>query len=624
MPVEPAPGLQPVLSDGVVLLRAPVQAWSRPDGSIGGAAIDGIYLGDLRQLRSRELVVEGTAVEPISLARPSASSAVFGGVLRGLDDPDPDPKVRLLTTRTVTGAGVQEVLRLESHLTRTLSTTVTVRLEPEFGHLGDIKNGVLPPARGDVVVAGDTVVAGLGSARFTLRAPDAQVAVEEGRIVLSWPIDLGPRSAVERSWSVELEDDALVVAAPSGPAPWAVPPAPGVHPDAARWLAVALDELDALRLTLTGATDVDFLAAGAPWFLTLFGRDALWAARLLLPLGTGMAGSTLRALAVLQASDRDDATSREPGKIPHELRASMPVGTGSGLPPLYYGSVDATPLWACLLVDAWRAGLPEAEVRALLLTLRGVLDWLVEAGDSDGDGFIDYIDRTGRGLANQGWKDSGDSIQWRDGRLAVGPIALCEVQGYAHEAAVGSADLLDALGEPGGAALREWAAALRARFAESYWVDTPEGRYPAIALDADKNRVDTLTSNIGHLLGTGILDGPEEAMVADLLVSPALSSGFGVRTMSTGAAGYWPLSYHGGSVWIHDTAIIAAGMARAGLPDHARRVAEGMLAAAVGFGYRVPELHSGDAATLSPYPAACHPQAWSAAAAVTAWRLLRA
>jgi glycogen debranching enzyme len=293
---------------------------------------------------------------------------------------------------------------------------------------------------------------------------------------------------------------------------------------------------------------------------------------------------------------------------------------------VYYGTVDATALWVCLLADAWAWGMPEAEVRALVPALRAALSWVVEQGDSDGDGFIDYVDTTGHGLANQGWKDSGDSIQWRDGRLAEGPIALCEVQGYAYEATTRGARLLDDLGEPGADDLRAWAAQLRARFAESYWVQTPEGRYPAVALDAHKRPVDTLTSNIGHLLGTGILEPDEEAAVARLLVGPSMLTGYGVRTMSTGAAGYWPLSYHGGSVWAHDSAIIAHGMARAGLHSQADLVVRGLLAAAEGFDYRMPELHSGDPAAETsrptPYPAACRPQAWSAAAAVAAMQVV--
>jgi glycogen debranching enzyme len=189
---------------------------------------------------------------------------------------------------------------------------------------------------------------------------------------------------------------------------------------------------------------------------------------------------------------------------------------------------------------------------------------------------------------------------------------------------------------PSPAELRAWARELRARFAEAFWVETPEGRYPAIALDRDKRPVDALSSNIGHLLGTGLLDPADEEQIAALLTGSTMSSGFGIRTMSTGAAGYWPLSYHGGSVWIHDSAICARGLARAGLHDAAREVAEGLVAAAEGFDYRVPELHSGDPARLAPadrdaggarptpYPAACRPQAWSAAAAIQCREILAA
>jgi len=340
-----------------------------------------------------------------------------------------------------------------------------------------------------------------------------------------------------------------------------------------------------------------------------------------------MAASTLRVLARLQGTRTDPATAEQPGKIMHELRAGtleMP-GEGIVLPPLDYGTVDATPLWVSLLAETTEAGMPDEEVLALLPTLEAALEWITtSAGD---DGFLDYVDETGHGLSNQGWKDSGDSIQWRDGLLAAGPIALCEVQGYAYEAAIGRADL-ERFGRPGAERLRAWAAGLKQRFAERFWVTTPEGRYPAIALDRDGRAVDTLTTNAGHLLGTGILSPEEEAEVARLLSGGSMSSGFGLRTLSTDAGGYWPLSYHGGSVWTHDTAIVARGMARAGLTEPAREVVAGMLAAAEAFGYRVPELHAGDAATdvprPAPYPAACRPQAWSAAAAVTAWDILRA
>jgi hypothetical protein len=644
------PPLQPLLSSAVIALRAPTQVWSGRDGNLGGTPVDGIYHGDVRHVSGLTLDCAESEVEYISVAPEGASRVVFGGLLRAVDDVEPDPKVRIVRDRRVADGVLAETWTVASHLTEAVRVTLRLRLRPDFVTLHDVKAGLAPPAdvagttavdpEVAVTVAPGTARASAGAQSFTLTADGASVTTtSDGEIEASWPLDVPARGEAQAAWSLALHDDSLVVRGADGTWPGRRPgsgplTAPtDADPRLGRWLDTALDDLDALRLTLPGHPADDFFAAGAPWFFTLFGRDALWAARLSLPVDTRTAASTLRVLARLQGTTHDVETAQEPGKILHELRAT-PLEIPRHdvvLPPLYYGSVDSTPLWICLLADAWHAGMPDSDVTTLLPALREALTWLLEHGDSDGDGFLDYIDRTGHGLTNQGWKDSGDSIQWRDGNLAEGPIALCEVQGYAYEAALAGADLLEAFGshdrDPAASAalqpaeLRAWAADLRARFAESYWVETPEGRYPAIALDQHKRPVDTLTSNIGHLIGTGILDADQEEHVADLLLGPTMSSGFGIRTMSTGAAGYWPLSYHGGSVWTHDTAIAAHGMHRAGLAGHATRAVDGLLAAAEGFDYRVPELHSGDPATRAgvptPYPASCRPQAWSAAAAIT-------
>ena len=636
---EPQPQLQPLLDDAVIALRAPTQVWSGRDGDLGDAPIDGIFHGDVRHVRELTTTCDGSRIEWISMSTHGSSRVVFAGLLRGLDEEAvADPRVRLVRDRSVDGRRVAETWSVRNGRDVPVATTLRMRVVPEFASLHHVKAGGSTPA-GFTVAAGDgEAVVRSGPRRFRLSAPGAVVEEDGGAIVISWRIEAPARGEAHVRWELGLHDDTLVVEPATRPAPWdardVIREVSERHPRLARWLETALGDLDALRLTLPGHPDDEFYAAGAPWFFTLFGRDSIWAARLMLPLDAAIAASTLRVLARLQGDADDVATAQEPGKILHELRSSTLEIPGENvqLPPLYYGSVDATPLWVCLLHDAWRAGMPEDEVRALLPTLRRALGWLIEYGDSDGDGFIDYIDRSGHGLANQGWKDSGDSIQWRDGRLAEGPIALCEVQGYAYEAALAGAELLERFGsgdEPyTPEALRRWAAELRERFAEAFWIDTPEGRYPAVALDRYKRPVDTLTSNIGHLIGTGILDPDQEAHVADLLLGESMASGFGIRTMSTGAAGYWPLSYHGGSVWTHDTAIAVHGMVRAGLVAQARRVVDGMLDAAEGFVYRVPELHSGDPRSETevptPYPAACRPQAWSAAAAVTALTAVRA
>ncbi|GAA2271398.1 glycogen debranching N-terminal domain-containing protein [Glycomyces scopariae] len=624
------PGRQPFLHDAVIALHAPTQAWSRPDGAMT-APIDGLFHGDRRFARGLRIEVEGEAPEAIASHGRGARAVGFDAVLRGLDDGTPDPHLRLARERTVGDGVLDEAVTVASVVDRAVSGVLRLVVEPDFAPLQEVKSGHAAPAAWTAETEGASATVASGDASFALTADAGGWLLEDGAVVLEWPFAIGPGERAVLHWSVRVSDPGLVVRAATGPAAWAAAPAAdlaGVDARLARWARVALDDLDALRLAFPGHPEDSFLAAGAPWFFTLFGRDSIWAARMMLPVDASIAASTLRVLARLQGKADDAATEEEPGKIPHELRATafrMP-GEDISLPPLYYGTVDATPLWACLLVDAWRAGMARAEVEALLPHLRASLKWIESAAAKDG--FLSYFDRTGKGLSNQGWKDSGDSIQWRDGRLAKGPIALCEAQGYAHEAAAGAADLLDAFGAGGEAAhWRAWAARLRERFNERFWVATPEGRYPAIALDRDGRAVDALTSNIGHLLGTGIVDAADEELIAGLLVGESMCSGYGVRTMSSGAAGYWPLSYHGGAVWAHDSAIVAHGMARAGRREEAAVVVEGLLDAAEGFGFRMPELHAGFARAERdrpvPYPAACRPQAWSATAALTCLQIAR-
>ena len=381
------------------------------------------------------------------------------------------------------------------------------------------------------------------------------------------------------------------------------------------WLISSVEDLSGLWMATRDAPQDGFFAAGAPWYLALFGRDSIWAARMLLPLSTEPARRTLRILARRQGNRVEVETAEEPGKILHEQRRDTHGFGAMSLPPLYYGTIDATPLWICLLHDVWRAGVPSAEVTELLPALERALEWMINYGDADGDGFLEYEDLSGRGLANQGWKDSADGIRFRDGRIAKGPIALCEVQGYAYEAAMAGATVLEAFGQAGADRYRSWGRALATQFRARFWCGQGESRYPALALDGDKQQVDTLSSNIGHLLGTGMLNTHEELLIARRVSSPALDSRLGLRTMAATDAGYAALSYHCGSVWPHDTAIVIAGLVRAGLSDHATGLIEGLLRASVAFEQRLPELWSGEGRPV-PYPAACRPQAWSAASAV--------
>ncbi|MES2093184.1 MAG: glycogen debranching N-terminal domain-containing protein [Actinomycetota bacterium] len=614
--------VQPLLHSETLVLRAPAQAWSGADGSMGSAPIHGFYLSDVRILSGLSVLIGGSSGETIATIPDGADAVAFIALLRDLDDRAPDPRVRSIHRRRVTIDGVSETIRLQSTLSEPVETAIIVRLAADLASIDEVKAGLDLPLV-PITIDGVAAVWGNGASSASLAAPGATLRVDDVGLELSWPVTIPAKGSVTVGWSIVAIDESAVVVGKTTPLRWSVPTVTAGDDRIIRWLDTALADLDALRLSTVADPASEFLAAGAPWFFTLFGRDSIWAARFMLPLGTTLAGDTLRVLAGLQGTRSVPDTAEQPGKIMHELRRGVLKipSAGISLPPLYFGTVDATALWACLLHDAWRWGLPETEVVVLLPHLVATLEWMRDYGDADGDGLLEYVDATGRGLANQGWKDSGDSVQWRDGTLADGPIALCEVQAYAYQAAIGGAELLDHFGLDGASEWRAWAARLRTRFNESFWIDDPAGAYPAIALDSTKRRVDTVTSNIGHLLGTGLLDARQAALVARRLVSPQLNSGFGLRTMSTDSEGYWPLSYHGGSVWTHDTAIAIAGLARDGFGVEAASLVSGLLAAASGFDYRMPELHSGDASgefsAPVPYPAACRPQAWSAAASVS-------
>ncbi len=615
---------QPFLHDETVVLRAPSQVWSATDGTVGGSPIHGYIYSDVRMISEFSLTAGGQPGVAIATIPRHADAIDFVAAQRHLDDAMPDPRVRSFHTRTVTVTGAVETFRIESDLPDPLATDVVLTMRLDLTGMERLRNG-LGAEHGDPVPTVDGAVIRWSDPTISveLRAPGAVISrLESGLVRVAWSMDVAARSSSEVSWSIIATDSQPVLRGVEGAATWTNPTVSSADNRLESWLQTALADLDALRLTTTSHPEDVFLAAGAPWFFTLFGRDSLWSARMMLPLGTDLALGTLRVLAGLQGTESVPDTAEQPGKIMHELRRdALPIHGGGFLPPLYFGTVDATPLWVCLLHDAWRWGLPDHEVRALLPHMIAALEWMRDFGDADGDGLLEYVDATGHGLANQGWKDSSDSVQWRDGSLATGPIALCEVQAYAFEAAMHGADLLDHFGLDGSGEWRAWARALQARFHAEFWIASPDGAYPAIALDAEKRPVDTVTSNLGHLLGTGLLDAAQAELVARRLVSPEMSSGFGLRTMSSDSAGYWPLSYHGGSVWTHDTAIAISGLAREGFAAEAATLIAGLLEAASGFGYRMPELHSGDpSATFSepmPYPAACRPQAWSAAASVS-------
>jgi glycogen debranching enzyme len=365
-------------------------------------------------------------------------------------------------------------------------------------------------------------------------------------------------------------------------------------------------------------------AAGMPWFMTVFGRDTLITSLQTLLFGPELARGALRELAALQARKDDPSRDAEPGKIVHEVRRGKAAARWFDR---YYGTVDATPLFLILLSEVWRW----TDDAALVEDLRGpalaALRWIDEHGDRDGDGFVEYERRTPRGLENQSWKDSGDSQRFHDGRVARPPIAPCEVQGYVYDAKTRLAELArEAWGDAELAArLAREAEELRARFDERFWVDA-RGGYYALALDGEKERVDALCSNMGHLLWSGIVPDHRVDAVVERLLGDELWSGWGIRTMSTADAAYNPLSYHNGTVWPHDSSLCAAGLARYGRWDEAHRIVRALLDAAHTFGYQLPEVFAGLPRAETPfpiaYPTAARPQAWAAGTPVLLLQVL--
>ncbi|MGH9102762.1 MAG: amylo-alpha-1,6-glucosidase, partial [Acidimicrobiales bacterium] len=384
-------------------------------------------------------------------------------------------------------------------------------------------------------------------------------------------------------------------------------------------------DLGALRIFDPEHPGEPVVAAGAPWFMALFGRDSLITSWMSLLLDPRLALATVRTLARLQGTTVEPTRDEEPGRILHEIRpgdsASLALGEGD----IYYGTADATPLFVMLVGELRRWGIPLAELRPLLPCVDAALAWIVGPGDADGDGYIECHRATTRGLVNQGWKDSWDAISFADGRLAAGPVALAEVQAYAYGAWLAGAELAEAVGDRSVAAQRRARAAdLRARFNRDYWLADQQAY--AMALDREKQQVDAIASNMGHCLWAGIIDSDRIAAVSGRLMSPDLFSGWGIRTLSTSMARYDPLSYHNGSVWPHDTAICVAGLRRAGRADDASHLASGLLEAAAATGGELPELFSGIGRDEAPvpvgYPGSCRPQAWASASPLLILRSL--
>ncbi|MDQ6422054.1 amylo-alpha-1,6-glucosidase [Paenibacillus sp. LHD-117] len=370
-----------------------------------------------------------------------------------------------------------------------------------------------------------------------------------------------------------------------------------------------------LRVLLTDLGYGSFPVAGLPWFSVPFGRDSLIAALQMLSLNPGIAKGTLLTMAAYQGKRVDEWRDEQPGKVMHEIRYGELAGTNQVPFTPYYGTIDATPLFLLLAVEYYAWTGDGDLIVSLMPRLDAALNWVREYGDLDGDFFVEYYQQSSKGIANQGWKDSADSIVHRGGDYAEAPIALVEVQGYVYQALTKLAPIYNRLGRASEALqMEQYAEILRDRFEDSFWME--DEQYYAIALDKDKKMVQSVTSNAGHILMSGIASPERAAAVARRLVAPDMFSGYGIRTMSANASGYNPMSYHDGSIWPHDNSLSLLGLSQSGFIEEALSVIQGLLAAAEKFEYyRLPELFCGyDSALRSPvpYPVACSPQAWAA------------
>ena len=388
----------------------------------------------------------------------------------------------------------------------------------------------------------------------------------------------------------------------------------------------SLIDLAALRFYPDISPPASLPAAGLPWFMALFGRDSLITSYQTLPFIPELSATTLRALAQKQGKDVNDFTEEEPGKILHELRSGeMTIFKERPHSP-YYGTADATPLFLVLLEEYERWTGDTALVAELEPAARAALRWCDEYGDRDGDGYVEYERKTNLGLDNQCWKDSWNSILFSDGTLAPTPRATCEIQGYVYDGKKRCARLAREIWRDNELAdrLEREAATLKKNFNRDFWIE--ERQFFALALDGQKRKVDSLSSNIGHLLWSGIVEDDKVQAVVDHLMGPKLFSGFGVRTMADGEGGYNPIGYHNGTIWPHDNSIIAAGLRRYGYPRQAAILVAALFLVSRFFRYRLPEVFAGYDRSRSGFPVeyttASTPQAWAAGSPMLGIRVL--
>jgi len=597
----------------------------RGDVTSGSDEPDGLFHRDMRHLSLWALRLNGRALEALAAEEIDSDHAVMylqeptGTVYR-------NPTLSIVRRRQV-DTGLHESLEVTNHDFEQARVGLTLAFGADFADIFEIKDKLGKNGEYYRRVTDDHVVLGYrrgdyeretcvraGAGFYTSESVEFQLVLEPGQ-----------------SWSREVE-----VTVSNGREQLSARPTDASDLDA--WLAGAprietdcddlrhlyrqsLVDLAALRFCPDPYAEGLVPAAGLPWFMALFGRDSLITSLQAVPYVPELAWATLHALAASQSERFDDFRDAEPGKILHELRHGELVHFRERPHSPYYGSVDATPLFLVLLEEYERWTGDVETVRELEPHARAAVRWLEEYADLDGDGFVEYLTRSpGVGLVNQGWKDSWNAIVHPNGEVAERPHAVCEVQGYAYDARVRTARLAREVWKDPDLAdrLERDAADLQRRFVEAFWL--PEEGFYALALDARKQPVRTLASNMGHLLWSGIVPQEHAGPVAEHLLSGAMFSGWGVRTMAAGQPAYNPMEYHNGTVWPHDNALIAAGLARYGRHDEAARIARALLDAGPHVGYRLPEALVGSPRSLVefpvPYPSACSPQAWAAGTAL--------
>jgi len=624
-----------VLKSGDMFMLNNAHGDIRPDGR--GL---GLFLGDTRFLSTYDLLLNGT--HPVVLrAGPAASQhSVIQMANPDLLDQPADAvgaevvlrrhSLGVVRDRTI-GGGLSERVTVTNYTTLPQRARMTLRLDADYADIFELR-GLVRAMRGERLtnawssdglafsyrgldggVRRTTVSLYPHMRRAAVTLPDDALDTAETTLELDWLIQPGRSETLAIEVRAETLDDGAPHAPPQR---WPV----GATIETSHVLAErALERSTAdLGLLVNDGPDQGerYIAAGVPWFSCLFGRDSIITSLQMLAVQPEIARATLSILARLQATKVDEFHDAAPGKILHELRSGELARTNEIPHTPYYGTVDATPLWLMLLDEYERWTGDSTLIERLWPNALAALDWLDRHGDLDGDGFIEYQRLSERGLVNQGWKDSADSVRNRDGTLGEGPIALVEVQGYAYAARRGLARLARLRGDEALATSQENAAdRLRRRFEDAFWMEDA-GTY-AMALDGAKQQVDGIASNAGHALWTGIADEKRAVRTAAALTGGGMWSGWGIRTLSADTIGYNPIGYHLGSIWPHDNAICAAGFARYGLVDATRQVAGALFEATAHFREaRLPELFCGFERATSPlpvpYPVACSPQAWAA------------